>query len=65
MDWNKRKYPKGTRIKVIYLNKTTGEGELLMDYDLDDENGEIPRIKMDSGEILYGSECWWIPCEEV
>lgn len=37
----------------------TYEGDELVDIWLDGTRMTSPRIKLDSGDVIYGYDCWW------
>ena len=41
------------------------KGTLLTDYERGSTDSQHPQLKTESGEVLRGSECWWIPIEEA
>lgn len=72
-DWKVKYHPKGTRVRVLDLDKQAiGDGELAADYKgsslietWEDLVANIPVIKLDSGTTIRGDECWWIPLSEI
>lgn len=54
----------GTRVRVLSgdCGELLGDGVLLADYS---REGEMPRIRLDSGGVIRGCECWWIPVAEA
>ena len=54
-------------MRVLLIDSTVEfNGELLTDYDIDRlMDNEMPRIRLDNGEVVRGSECWWIPIDEL
>jgi hypothetical protein len=67
----------GTRVRVMDIDKNdlglgTYEGEVA----LDDNDNEIPipydagpfdsnpKIRLDSGRVIYGFDCWWTPTDD-
>lgn len=41
-----------------------GLAELLFDLEEDIWGEGLVRITLDSGNVIWGYECWWIPIEE-
>lgn len=65
-NWKQSKYPSGTSVKVILLNKKKPiDGTLLTEYDSKAIDLNIPEIKLANGKTVYGYECWWIPVNEI
>ena len=66
-NWKQHKYPRGSRVRGVLLADSTIEfnGELLTDYDINRTDNEMPKIQLDNGEVVRGSECWWIPIDEL
>jgi len=60
----------GLRVRVLSADKKEelGDGIIsgLVDVDLGSECViRTPKIKLDSGDELYGMECWWISVAEA
>lgn len=70
-DWKQRRYLPGTRVMVSVCQRKgrtrpPQQGVLLTTCDLDDEHRFVmPRIRIHSGRVARGSECWWIPIAEI
>ena len=58
-------YPVGTKVKVhsADMKENLGEGEIVA-QETHLGVSDVPRIKLDSGEIIMGFQCWWEPIEE-
>lgn len=71
MDWKRRRYGPGTPVMVAVCTRKgrtrpIQRGILLTRYDADSEAmGDMPRIKIHSGRVVLGCECWWIPVAET
>jgi len=57
--------------ELVMFGYGTFEGEVVPDIDdgflgeMKKHNVKNPRILLDSGERVYGAECWWGPEEDV
>jgi hypothetical protein len=68
--------PIGARVRVLDVHhKSLGLGRYQGLVDFDDEDNEIPyvegedtfghpKILLDTGEIIYGIQCWWSEVDE-
>lgn len=66
LDWKCKKYPENTPVKVVIVGKKrTLNGLLLTPYDATKVNNPMPKIRLTSGKIIYGYDCWWIPTNET
>ena len=67
-DWKQKEYEKGTPVYVFVCGKKVEKREngiMLTAYNIDIEDNPMPRIKLKSGKIVKGCDCWWIPKQEV
>lgn len=69
-DWKQKCYRPGTRVMVAVCTRKGRTrpfepGILLSRYDSDSEDLQMPRIKIHSGRVVLGCECWWIPLAEI
>ena len=66
LDWKQKSYPKNTPVKVVFTGKKRIlNGTLLTPYDCRKVNNQMPKIKLTSGKIIFGYDCWWIPVNET
>lgn len=76
--WMDHSWPVGTPVKIYALGEASeevidmGDGELYTSYlPVSEESTEdaaimfSPLIKKADGNVIKGSECWWIPLEVV
>jgi hypothetical protein len=70
-DWKQKRYGPGTRVQVAVCTRKgrtrrPESGVLLTSYDIDtDRDQDMPQIKIHSGRIVRGCECFWIPTAEL
>ena len=52
---------------VEFLGYGVYEGDFIIEDKSVRYDGErkVPRIRLDSGDVVWGCECWWGPEEEI
>lgn len=62
-----------SKTEVQWLGEGVYEGDFVPDSEAAGPFAELdrqvelanPRIRLDSGQIVWGCECWWGPVEEI